>query len=1142
MKTAKIVVLYFVTMGISLSGIYGQQHFTLYDELPCIQSSVKPEFREDFPDWAKMLYTCPVNFFALEKAYQNSEEKKFNTKSAITRYYKIWRKCVQSFVDKNGEIVLPEIINLHQLQKEAQEKSTSNTFSQKGNNDPKWSFLGPKQTFWLNESNDPAAPASCPWQVNVYSIDVASKDNQTIYVGTETGFLNKSTDNGKSWNLLAPHYFFGGGLTAIAIHPEDNQMLYVSSGNQIHKSEDGGNTWMPKLGNERFAADRLRIDKNNPAFLYAASSKGIYVSKDAGETWVKKWSQPTWDIRIHPVQSDIVYAITAVGSFFRLLTSSDGGDTFAPADHFPANIPSSDGAMLAVTPADPDIVMAVLLSSNDTPYLLKGENLSGVWKWNTLATGRTSNLRMDNGQGYFDLVLDISPVQKNIVYVGTTTLYKSTNGGGFFTAVGGYEGNFPIHPDIQDIKMLDNGDVWVTTDGGVNYSTDQFVSLNQYTASVNGLVGSDFWGFDQGWNEDIVVGGRYHNGNTGMADFYGDKALRMGGAESPTGWVLQGKSRHVAFDDLGNGWVLPKKAEGKPEGRFIFSKYPNMDEYGGRRSNLIHHPVYFGTLYVGEGNTLWKSEDSGINWEMLYVFPERVMYFTISHKNPDFMYVDVTGFGIYKSEDGGNTFVHKPASVGPAFGGSFWGGKLHFDLSPGDPNTLYVCQQNGTWSADTGRVLKSTDGGNTWDNITNNVSAYLKSILVQPGADGKDIVYLFTNARNLLGSNVYYRKADDVSWLVMNTEYPAGMYVNIPKIFYRDSKIRVAGNAGVWEHPLMDTVYEPLIQPWVEKKHYECIKDTVFFEDHSMMDHNEAEWKWTVTPAPEFIDNPNKRNPKVVLGKVGSYDILFEVIKNGKRYQRFYPQMVMASSCPSIEDCNNPATIPKEGWKLKYVNSQEVNDPGLAVMSFDGDPSTIWHTRWSTGSDPYPHEIQVDMEDEYVLSAFEYLTRQEGVNGRIKAYELYLSLDGENWEEPVSVGEFKNTSAPQRIQFLSPVRARYMRLLALSEVNGNAWASAAEFSFTGCLASFSSYEDATKVKEMKVFPVPSSGIFIIQVPDWDIQQILTCDAMGRLIKREIQEGNVNEYHIDLHHVPSGVYVITLFTKTGKKYVSRVMKE
>ena len=55
------------------------------------------------------------------------------------------------------------------------------------------------------------------------------------------------------------------------------------------------------------------------------------------------------------------------------------------------------------------------------------------------------------------------------------------------------------------------------------------------------------WGFDQGWNEDVIVGGRYHNGNTAIADFYQPKALRMGGAESPTGWVMKGKSKHVAF-------------------------------------------------------------------------------------------------------------------------------------------------------------------------------------------------------------------------------------------------------------------------------------------------------------------------------------------------------------------------------------------------------------------------------------------------------------------------------------------------------------------------------------------------------------------------------------------------------------------
>ena len=118
--------------------------------------------------------------------------------------------------------------------------------------------------------------------------------------------------------------------------------------------------------------------------------------------------------------------------------------------------------------------------------------------------------------------------------------------------------------------MLSNGDSWVATDGGINLSTDNFMNVNNHTALNSGLIGSDMWGFDQGWNEDVIVGGRYHNGNTAIADFYGNKALRMGGGESPTGWLLKGKSRHAAFDDLGNGWILHRTAEGKPEGRFIF--------------------------------------------------------------------------------------------------------------------------------------------------------------------------------------------------------------------------------------------------------------------------------------------------------------------------------------------------------------------------------------------------------------------------------------------------------------------------------------------------------------------------------------------------------------------------------------------
>ena len=70
--------------------------------------------------------------------------------------------------------------------------------------------------------------------------------------------------------------------------------------------------------------------------------------------------------------------------------------------------------------------------------------------------------------------------------------------------------------------LLDNNRAWLATDGGLTYSSDNFTQTNNAQSKNNLLVGSDMWGFDQGWNEDIV-GGRYHNGNTAIANFINQK-------------------------------------------------------------------------------------------------------------------------------------------------------------------------------------------------------------------------------------------------------------------------------------------------------------------------------------------------------------------------------------------------------------------------------------------------------------------------------------------------------------------------------------------------------------------------------------------------------------------------------------------
>ena len=85
------------------------------------------------------------------------------------------------------------------------------------------------------------------------------------------------------------------------------------------------------------------------------------------------------------------------------------------------------------------------------------------------------------------------------------------------------------------------------------------------------------------------------------------------------------------------------------------------------------------------------------------------------------------------------------------------------------------------------------------------------------------------------------------------------------------------------------------------------------------------------------------------------------------------------------------------------------------------------------------------MIETYNVTAFTYLARQDGnQNDMVKAYEVYLSVDGNNWGTAVASGEFSNTTSEQVAQLKTPTLGRYLKFVAKSEINNNAWTSAAE--------------------------------------------------------------------------------------------------
>jgi hypothetical protein len=154
-----------------------------------------------------------------------------------------------------------------------------------------------------------------------------------------------------------------------------------------------------------------------------------------------------------------------------------------------------------------------------------------------------------------------------------------------------------------------------------------------------------------------------------------------------------------------------------------------------------------------------------------------------------------------------------------------------------------------------------------------------------------------------------------------------------------------------------------------------------------------------------------------------------------------------------IEDisfCSTTDAISKSAWSLLYVDSEETSaEDGAATNAFDDNTSTYWHTQWSGGSPAHPHEIQIDLGDYYDISGFSCLPRQDSQNGAIADFEFYVSEDGASWGNAVATGTWGLISGICNSETFPSKYGRYVSLVALSEINGNPWTTAAEINVYG---------------------------------------------------------------------------------------------
>jgi photosystem II stability/assembly factor-like uncharacterized protein len=890
------------------------------------------------PLWMQLMYSDAPNFDDVVAVYQSYYASHTKEKNMHTQNFKYWVKMVQPYVQGDGSIRFPtddERLNLEQSMRAQRSNS--------GNRVNLWTDIGPARTYVNNASGNQR-----PTQVNIYCLGIAPSNTDIMYCAGETGGVFKSIDHAMTWNLVSKGENFTNAQD-IKVHPNNPNIVYVAVNQHIYKSINGGTTWaITHSFGTNVVIEQFYIHRTNVEHVYAVTSNGLHLSTNGGSTWSQLMAGRFWDIEAHTVNPDIIYVSRRNPTLNRaeIFKSVDAGANWVLKDNLwytpqtPANA-QDIGCKIALTPADPERVYCGLIGQSkigDAGWIGVYYSLNGGDSWvNSTGTnggpyvsGSDMNTNWYVGgyydaggnhyhQGWYNFDLVASDVNPDRIWIGTIWFCESNDRGATIEYVRGTR-NLEMHADIQDMEVV-NGELWVASDGGLNFSTDESQTM---LIRNDGVTSSDYWGFDHGWNVDTYVGGRYHNGDAVNHENYGvGNSLFLGGAEEATGYINQLNNHETHFSDITDK-ITPTNLSGTATNTFNYAIYPNESYVWMDMSEVHCDTRYANHLYLGRENIFYKSTSGGTVFEPLFSFPvgSRLLEFEVGRDNPNIIYCVArlnSVCTIYKSTNGGLNFE---ALSMPSTSLS----RADITINPANSDELWM---NTRFGSNGNKIFMTEDGGQTWINKT---TATLNGnncldIVYQGGTN--DLIYIVSI------NNVFYWDAVANDWVNYSDDLPFAINPLHFRPFYRDQKMRLSSTRGIWEAP-MAAASSPIAQPMTFTDKVYCARDTVQFDCYSILHHDGAQWEWNFSPQPQYVSGLNVRNPKVVLGAGGFYTVTLSVTDgNGLTSTKTVENMIEL-----IDNCS-PDTIP--GLAMRCVSSGDyANVPDLGI----GASNTVTYSAW----------------------------------------------------------------------------------------------------------------------------------------------------------------------------------------------------
>lgn len=665
----------------------------------------------------------------------------------------------------------------------------------------------------------------------------------TYYMGATGGGVWKTEDYGMTWKNVSDGYFESPSIGDINVAQHYPKIVYVGTGSDgirsnvitgkgVYKSMDGGNSWR-HIGLEKTGQiGAVEIHPYNPDVVFVAAigqafqankERGVYRTKDGGQSWEKVLflsdTVGIADLEFAPGHPDIIYAtawraerkpwtIISGSDQDGIYKSTDGGDNWTKLENgLPEGIKGKID--LAVSPADENLLYALIEAPEPKGGLYRSEDQGETFK-------QVSSKKELVDRPFYYCNVEADPQNPNLVYVLSTSFWKSTDGGqnwGRLRPPHGDNHDMWINPNNPQLFIQCNdGGSNVTHNGGKTWSSQS----NQPTAELYQVEVDDQYPY---W----LYAGQQDNSTIALpslpaytvADGPSNFWQAVGGCETGPAVPKPGNPDIVYSNCKGRFGVYNKKTGQEMQyyvgASNMYGHNPKDLKFRFQRVSPIHVSQHNPDVVYHTSQYVHKTTDDGKTWEI--ISPDLTAFEAdkqVISGSP--ITRDITGEEFYstiyaiqesKVQEG---LIWVGANDGPVHvtrnGGKKWnkvtpkslppGGRVDcVEPSPHNPAKAYVAilrYQLGDWKP---YIYKTENYGRSWDLLTdgtNGLPADFPTRVVREDPDREGVLYAGTEF------GMFISLDDGKKWHAFQQNLPVTPITDI-KVFRQDLILSTMGRS-----------------------------------------------------------------------------------------------------------------------------------------------------------------------------------------------------------------------------------------------------------------------------------------------------------------------------------------------------------